>query len=289
MTDNDEFLAYLLRRLDLAGKANASKLELLSHSHFFSALKLTAGDTRYMVRRGGHPDGIRDLRREFNVLTLLDGSGLAPSPVMFDQDRNFIVYEYLPGVIWSRRMLTEAGALEALTDSLARLHSNNPPGSVCDPIKTVELYLLNADTALRSRLMEIANGAMGRLHGTRSVLCHYDMWCGNIIQDRNTRFIDWEFANGGAPLIDLATLVCYHSLDEDETEALWCSYAGKTQEQLHREDLATWCIIVDCLTVAWCGFSMALGDSPGATEPFYGPAAKRLGLNINIQDEKPSR
>ncbi len=282
MTANDEFLAYLLRRLDLAGKPDASKLELMSHSSVFPALKLTAGDTRYMVRRGGHADGTRDLNREFKVLKLLDGSGLAPAPVMFDRDKNFIVYEYLPGVTWSRNMLTQAAELDALTDALARLHSYDPPGTECDPLKTVELYLENADPVLRSRLMEIVTGAMGRMRRGRSVLCHYDLWCGNIIQGCSTRFIDWEFANGGDPLIDLATLVCYHGLDEDETEALWRSYVGKTREQAHREDLAAWCVIVDCLTVAWSRFSAALGDSPEASAPFYVPAAKRLGLNITI-------
>jgi len=280
VTDHDEFLSYLLRRLDLAGKAKASKLELLSGSNAFPALKLTAGDTRYMVRRGGHPDGIRDLGREFSVLKMLDGSGLAPSPVMFDEDQNFIVYEYLPGVVWSRNMLTEAGTLEALADSLVRLHRNNPPGTVCDPIKALEHYLRNADPVLRSRLMEIVIAAVDRLHSRRLVLCHHDMWCGNIIQACGTRFIDWEFANGGAPLMDLATLVCYHGLDEDETEALGCSYAGKLQQQPHREDLGTWCTIVDCLTVAWSQFSIAHGENAQVTEPFYGLAAKRLGLNI---------
>ena len=282
MSDHDEFLSYLLRRLDLGARADASKLELLSGSNAFSALKLTAGDTRYMVRRGGHPDGIRDLGREFNVLKLLDGSGLAPSPVLYDEDQLFIVYEYLPGEVWSRDMLTETGALDALTDSLARLHSNKPPGTVCDPVSTVEIYLLNADPVLRARLMEIVTGAMGRLHSSEVVLCHYDMWCGNIVQGRSTRFIDWEFANGGAPLIDLATLVCYHGLDEDETEALWCSYAGKLQNKPHREDLATWCTIVDCLSVAWALFSSAHGESAEVTDPFSAPARKRLGLDMGI-------
>ena len=52
MTANDEFLAYLLRRLDLAGMADVSTLELMSHSTAFPALKLTAGDT---------PDNLADV------------------------------------------------------------------------------------------------------------------------------------------------------------------------------------------------------------------------------------
>lgn len=279
MKDHEQFLAYLLRRLDLAGSAKLASLKALPGSSANSAQKLTAGETSYMVRRGGRPDGVRDLGREFNVLKLLDGSGLAPVPVMSDLERNFIVYEYLPGVAWSRAMLTEKDSLDVLTDLLTRLHGNSPPGTVCDPIKIMGIYLLNADSLLRSRLMDIAMAAMSRVHDAEPVLCHYDMWCGNIIQGRGTRFIDWEFANGGAPLIDLATLVCYHGLDEEETEALWCSYSGKMEKSLHREDLATWCTIVDCLTVAWGQYCAGIAESPDVTDSFCGPAAKRLDLN----------
>lgn len=282
MKSQDEFLAYLLKRLDLADKAGESALEALPGSHSYSALTLTAGESRYMVRRGGRPDGVRDLEREFKVLTLLDGSGLAPSPMMYDADRKFIVYQYLPGTVWDRNMLVESGTLEALVESLARLHSYQLPGTVCDPLKTVEFYLQNAEPALRSLLMERVSAAMAGLHARQPVLCHYDMWCGNIIQGTSTGFIDWEFANGGPALIDLATLVCYHELDEDETETLWRSYAARVGGQLHRKDLAICCTIVDCLTVAWSCYLHARDEGSGTTEPFYGPAMKRLGLDIGI-------
>lgn len=282
MRDQEEFHAYLLRRLDLAGKAEVSTLEPLSEGHSNPCLKLTTGDVRFMVRLGGQSDEVRSLEREFSVLKMLDGSGLAPSPVMFDRDRKFIVYEYLPGEIWSPGMLREAGALEALADALARLHSYEQPGTVCDPVKTVGFYLRNADPVLRTQLMDIVRDAMGGLHGRQRVLCHHDLWCGNILQGSGTRFIDWEFANGGAALIDLATLVCYHGLGEEETEALWRSYASRMKKPPHREDLATWCTIVDCLTVAWSQFTIARGEASGVTGPFYGPAVKRLALNFEI-------
>ena len=83
-------------------------------------------------------------------------------------------------------------------------------------------------------------------------------------------------------MIDLATLVCYHGLDEDETEDLWRSYSARMQKQPPRQDLASWCSIVDCLTVAWSGFSIARGEASGRSRPFYEPAFKRLGLNVDI-------
>lgn len=282
MSDHEEFLAYLLKRLGLAVSAGACSLEILSESHSSPALKLTAGDTHLMVRRAGQPDGVRDLQREFSVLKLLSGSGLAPSPVMYDRDRKFIVYEYLPGEAWSRSMLVDPGSLDALTEALAVLHAHQLPGTVCDPVRTLQRYLVDADPALRSQLVGIATAAMESLHDRQPVLCHYDLWCGNIIQGSGTRFIDWEFANGGAPMIDLATLVCYHGLDEDETEDLWRSYSARMQKQPPRQDLASWCSIVDCLTVAWSGFSIARGEASGRSRPFYEPAFKRLGLNVDI-------
>ena len=72
-----------------------------------SAQRLTVGDVRYVVRRGTSTAGARDLGREFEVLKLLEGSGLAPAPVLLDSGKRFIVYEYLPGVAWSRNMLTD--------------------------------------------------------------------------------------------------------------------------------------------------------------------------------------
>jgi len=282
-----EFLPYLLRRLGLPGKASSARLEPLSGSSPSSAQRLTVGDVRYVVRRGTPEMGPRDFSREFEVLKLLQGSGLAPAPVLFDSEKRFIVYEYLPGVAWSRKMLIEEDALDTLTDSLVRLHSYSPPGTVLEPVKIMEHYLLNAEPIKRAVLTGLCLGAVTKLQDGNLALCHQDLWCGNIIQGWSTRFIDWEFADGGSPLVDLATLICYHDMNDDEAEKIWRAYVNKAGWKPAREDLDAWCTIVDCLTVAWCMYISLLTPRPDLTKLFYVRAAARLGLDSAIWNEKP--
>ena len=283
-----EFLPYLLRRLGLPGKASSAKLEPLSGSSPSSAQRLTVGDVRYVVRRGASEEGPRDFSREFEVLKLLQGSGLAPAPVLLDSEKRFMVYEYLPGVAWSRNMLIEDDALETLTDSLVRLHSYSPPGTVLEPVKRVERYLLNAEPIKRSVLTRLCIGAVMKLQDRNLALCHQDLWCGNIIQGWSTRFIDWEFADGGSPLVDLATLICYHDMNDDEAEKIWRAYVNKAGWQPAREDLDAWCTIVDCLTVSWAMYISLLTPRPDLAKVFYVRAAARLGLDSAIWKEKPA-
>jgi aminoglycoside phosphotransferase (APT) family kinase protein len=285
MSHAEDFLPYLLRRLGLPGKASSARLEPISRSRPWAVHKLSAGDVRYVVRRGA-PGGVQDLVREFEVLKLLEGSGLAPAPVLLDSDHGFIVCEYLPGVTWSGNMLTEEGSLEALADSLVRLHSYGPAGTVLDPVKRVERYLLNAEPFQRSMLISLCIEAVGNIRDSKVALCHYDMWCGNIVQGWSTRFIDWEYADGGSPLVDLATLICYHGLDEEGTEAIWRAYSKKADWAPRREDLASWCTIVDCLSVAWC-MQVANSDRD-RKEQFLVPSLNRLGLDPAQWSEIPA-
>lgn len=288
MSTQGQFLPYLLRRLGLPGKASSARLEPLSGSSPSSAQKLTVGDVRYVVRRGTSATGPRDFGHEFEVLKLLQGSGLAPAPVLLDAEKRFVVYEYLPGVVWSRNMLIEEDALDTLTDSLVRLHSYSPPGTVLEPVKRVERYLLNAEPIKRSVLTSLCVGAATKLRDRNLALCHHDLWCENIIQGWSTRFIDWEFADGGSPLVDLATLICYHDMNGDEAEKIWRTYVSKAGWQPVRADLDAWCTIVDCLTVAWCMYISLLTPRPDLTNLFYVRAAARLGLDFAIWNEKPA-
>ena len=286
MSDSGQFLPYLLRRLGLPGKASSARLEPLAGSSPSSAQRLTVGDVRYVVRRGASEVGPRDFSREFEVLKLLQGSGLAPAPVLLDAEKRFMVYEYLPGVAWSRNMLIEEDALEMLTDSLVRLHSYSPPGTVLEPVKRVERYLLNAEPIKRSILTSLCVRAVTKLKDRNLALCHQDLWCGNIIQGWSTRFIDWEFADGGSPLVDLATLICYHDMNKEEAEKIWQAYVNKARWQPARGDLDAWCTIVDCLTVSWCMYISLLTPRPDLTKLFYVRAAARLGLDSAIWNEK---
>lgn len=288
MSSPEQFLPYLLRELGLPGKAGTARLEPLNGSSPGSAHRLTVGDVRYVVRGGTPTSGARDLGREFEMLHLLQGSGLAPAPVLLDPDKRFIVYEYLPGVAWSRNMLTEEDALDSLTESLVRLHRYSPAGTVLEPVKRVDSYLHNAEPIKRSTLTRLCTQAAAKLQDRNLALCHQDLWCGNIIQGAGTRFIDWEYADGGSPLFDLATLICYHDMNDDEAEKIWRAYLSKSDWQPPRADLDAWCTIVDCLTVAWCMYISLLTPRPELTRLFYLGAIARLGLDSAIWIEKPA-
>ena len=288
MNNPEQFLPYLLRKLGLPGKASTARLEPMPGGNPSSAQRLTVGDVRYVVRRGTSTAGARDLGREFEVLKLLEGSGLAPAPILLDSGKRFIVYEYLPGVVWSRNMLTEDDALDTLTDSLVRLHSFSSAGTVLEPVKRVERYLLNVEPIKRSVLTRLCVRAVARLQDRNLALCHQDLWCGNIIQGWSTRFIDWEYADGGSPLVDLATLICYHDMNDEEAEKIWRAYVNKAGWQPLREDLDAWCTIVDCLTVSWCMYISLLTPRPELTNLFYLGAVARLDLDPATWIEKPA-
>lgn len=287
MSANDQLLAHLLRCLDLAGKAGKASLTPLAGSSLGATMKLSVGDARYVVRRGLFDDSSRALRREYEVLKFLEGSGLAPLPVLLSTELNYLVYEFIPGVRWTRNMLVEQDGLEALSDSLARLHAYSTPGSSPDLVNLVERYLVNETPALRRLLTRACVAAVSRLRGREVALVHYDMWCGNIIQGWNTRFIDWEYANGGSPVMDIATLVCYHDLQGEEIETLWRSYCTRVGREPPRSDLDAWCVIVDCLTLAWCREMTREGMRPDLAPSFMQGAADRLGLDLAEWAENP--
>ena len=66
-------------------------------------------------------------------------------------------------------------------------------------------------------------------------LCHNDLFCVNVLDDGEIRFIDWEFSGVGDIYYDLATLTyAYDSLDtlpRDLQEFMLASYFGDVTEK----------------------------------------------------------
>lgn len=165
---------------------------------------------------------------ELSVLEQAAGNGLAPEVVFSDVAEGILLRMYIPGRTWEVSDLDDTANLEALSALLHEVHALPTCGSVYDASRVARRYVENLTSngglhAFGVRCQEIIDNTEG--FGA-TCCCHNDIVVENIISGSRLMLIDWEYACDNDPLFDLASLIAYHDLNEDQSHGLLSAYSG---------------------------------------------------------------
>jgi thiamine kinase len=176
---------------------------------------------RFVVRLNDNTasDPGLDRERELALHSAAAAAGIAPPVVYAAPDRSCLVTEFVDGRVWTPHYFSRMRDLRSLGQRLRALHAIAPPPLArFDPLSTARRY---ADTILRHDADEtgridmlLANGAEALARsgwGKRPPgIVHGDLHHGNVLTADRVYFIDWEYAQVGDPLHDLACILSYY-------------------------------------------------------------------------------
>ena len=160
-----------------------------------------------------------DRDRELTLHTVAAGAGLAPHIIYACPDRSCLITDYLDGRLWTPHYFTRMRDLRSLGLRLRVLHGVAPPPMPrFDPMVAARRY---AEIVTRSDPQEVARmqsllerGAEALAHSGSAqragAVIHSDLHHGNVLTADRVYFIDWEYAQVGDPLLDLACIMAYY-------------------------------------------------------------------------------
>lgn len=228
-------------------------------------------------------DGRRRAAREFGAMRLLRAAGLdvAPQPVLLDESCDLVpypavVYRWLPGLPLDASL--SAQQLAALLANYHRFHALRPSdfqdsilhdawfhwfdfepylAEMRDFLTQYGPWLVSAVAGgrwLRDRLARLVDSCSRAVtttaaSPTREVvslrLCRVDPNLANAVwdQDRQLRWVDWEYSGWGDPALDLAELrwhAALAGLGKDRHDWLRDHYRRPVDDPGFEERLATW-------------------------------------------------
>jgi aminoglycoside phosphotransferase (APT) family kinase protein len=176
---------------------------------------------RFVVRlnenAGADPGLDRD--RELALHTAAAAAGIAPQVVYAAPDRTCLITDFVDGRLWTPHYFTRMRDLRSLGQRLRTLHALAPPPVArFDALNAARRY---ADLIVRSDPDEggriqflLASGAeaLARTGSEKRApaIVHSDLHHGNVLTADRVYFIDWEYAQVGDPLFDLACIMAYY-------------------------------------------------------------------------------
>ena len=160
-----------------------------------------------------------DRMRELALHSAAASAGIAPSVVYAAPDSSCLITDYLDGRLWTPHYFTRMRDLRSLGQRLRALQAVAAPAvSRFDPIVAARRYAdiiiaKDPDEAGRIQFL-LAAGAealvrCGSAQRAPSIV-HSDLHHGNVLTADRVYFIDWEYAQVGDPLLDLACVMAYY-------------------------------------------------------------------------------
>ena len=176
---------------------------------------------RFVVRlnENAASDPGLDRTRELALHGAAATAGIAPAVVYAAPDHSCLITDYLDGRLWTPHYFTRMRDLRSLGQRLRALQAVTPPPvSRFDPIVAARRYadiIVANDPDEGGRIQFLlASGAealarTGSAHRAPSIV-HSDLHHGNVLTADRVYFIDWEYAQVGDPLLDLACVMAYY-------------------------------------------------------------------------------
>lgn len=197
----------------------------------------TAGRLRYVLKLPlASLPPLLDLATEARAMRAAAAADLAPAVVAVDLDAALLLTEYLAGSSTPERLrqpAVRATVVRAL-HALHRLDVDVPVYAVAQIAASylTELERSGARAQPRERGWADELARLGRHFDATyppTAFCHNDLAAANIIVDTvAAKFIDFEYAGRGTPLLDLAGLAGMNGFAENERRLLLDEYYGKT-------------------------------------------------------------
>lgn len=200
-----------------------------------------------------------DRAREMALHSVAALAGIAPRIVHAFPDHSCLITEYVEGRLWTPHYFTRMRDLRALGQRLRTLHALPPPPIArFDPMAAARAY---ADVIIRndpgealriSNLLERGNEAMQRSGsaGRSPAIVHSDLHHGNVLTADRIYFIDWEYAQLGDPLLDLACIMSYYPRAVSHGDLL-IKAAGLDERGATGQSLAELTRVFNLLTYLW--------------------------------------
>lgn len=181
---------------------------------------------RFVVRlnESAEADPGLDRGRELLLHTAAANAGIAPPVIYASPDRSCLITDYLEGRPWTPHYFTRMRDLRSLGMRLRALHALPVPGDVSqrlarfDPLAALRRYadqILRADPHEATRIGDLLGRGQAALlrsgsAGREPCVVHMDLHHGNVVTADRIYFIDWEYAQLGDPLLDLACVMAYY-------------------------------------------------------------------------------
>jgi thiamine kinase len=160
-----------------------------------------------------------DRVRERQLHDVAATAGLAPRVLRRDAALGAQVSEFLDGRLWSAADFTRAESLACLGARLATLHALPPPAAATrfEPGEYARQYLRllapgHADLPHARALADTVGAAAERVavDSRTEAIVHGDLVAANLIEGRALWLLDWEYAQLGDPIYDVACLLAYY-------------------------------------------------------------------------------
>lgn len=176
-------------------------------------------------------------QRELKILKIASQRKLAPEIVYEDAGNGILLTRYINGRIWSTDDLKDKSKIKLLVTLLHRIHNLPIVGDHFNAHDVVRYYMNNLKnfSDLHTFGKKCRNVIDNVESGDTVCCCHNDVVLDNIISDSNPVLLDWEYASGNNPLFDLASLVCFHNLNEKTISYLLDAYMDGASISDHKE------------------------------------------------------
>ncbi len=160
-----------------------------------------------------------DRERELTLHAAAAAAGLAPPILTSAPDLRWTIRGFIRGRVWTSADLDSSAQRQRLGARLAVLHAQPVPSCPrFDPLSVVERYaqrLIAKRPEARASLGDEVARCRALMQQTGSALrapaiVHSDLHAGNLVDDGRLWLLDWEYAQVGDPLCDLAGLIAHH-------------------------------------------------------------------------------
>jgi hypothetical protein len=202
--------------------------------------KFRNNDKEYVLRLS-HPNrSIFERDRTIQCYKLASDNGIAPTIKYTSSDKGVIVSEYINGNYVSKTDLRSKKLLTELAKTIKKLHSIDGFPSSKD-IFTIrqsfekQALLLNSSLVLKaSKYLKLVDRILLKDKVTL-VATHNDLKPENILFDNKFMIIDWEAACLGYPCFDLATILVFYNLSDDEQDEFLEAYYNRKPSIIEKE------------------------------------------------------
>jgi thiamine kinase-like enzyme len=174
---------------------------------------LQTDKSKYIVRKLVRDDIDRVI--EWKVLHQVYSQGLTAEPILYDDENDIMIFEYLEGQHKYKLMKEE---VDLLAQTLKKLHSIKIEGQ--QPM-AIEIQQMKDDLVDALKIIEH--------YPKEYVLCHNDLNPKNVFFSKEVKFIDFEYAGVNDRYFDLACISVEFKLNSEMEKVLLSSYfEGKT-------------------------------------------------------------
>jgi thiamine kinase-like enzyme len=207
---------------------------------------VTVNGERFVLRVSGQNTACLGINRaqEVEILTAVSDAGIGAQVAYYQLPKGHLVTGYINGRHLSLAEYRTPENLERIVKTVKHLHGLPLVSADFSPFDRVESYARQAQELqvslphdfpkllVKMRAIE-QEQAQDPFQWRR--FCHNDLFCVNVLDDGEIRFIDWEFSGVNDIYYDLATLTyAYDSLDtlsQELQEHMLACYFGEVKPE----------------------------------------------------------